>query len=409
LTGTLIILGGADGSVSAYERARTLGFRTVCVDIRPSAPAVELADEYLRISVRAPERIAAALLGREGREGIVGVLCPASDVGLPTQAWLTRHWNLPNELSRAAVQASVDKAVFRETCDRLALPSYRTVTGCQGSDLISRAQRLSFPVLVKPVDSSGSRGVLWCAGPEALEAAFAEAIAYSPSGRLVVEEFVEGEPLTIESLVVDGHVAFHAITKRTLTPPPYFVTSSHVLPVELPASTAADLLRMLDLVCAEIGYRNGPLTLDATLGSDGRIYLLEMSARMGGNGLADAIEHCYDIDLIGASIALAIGEEFELVAGPPRPTMVQMLTSDRAGRLIAIEGVRQVQAMPEVVSIRLFAEVGSYVRPYDQAGYKLGQVVLSAECPVRLRAAHAKLGTAIRFLVAGHDTAVPLP
>lgn len=397
---TLVILGGADGSVSTYERAGKLGFRTVCVDIRPSAPAVEFADEYLRISVRAPELIAAAL---GNREDIVGVLCPASDVGLPAQAWLTRHWNLPNELSQAAVQASVDKAVFRETCDRLSLPSYRTVIARSLADLIDQARPLSYPVLVKPVDSSGSRGVLLCTGPEELKTAITKAITYSPSGRLVVEEFVDGEPLTIEGLVVDGHVVFHAITKRTLTPPPYFVTSSHLLPVELPPSTMADLIWMLDLVCAEIGYGSGPLTLDATLGRDGRIYLLEMSARMGGNGLADAIEHCYDVDLIGASIALAVGMEFELTTKPPRPTLVHMLAADRAGRLATIEGVQRVQAIPEFVSIRLFADVGSFVRPYEQAGYKLGQVVLSADCPQRLRAAHTELEGAIRFLVTGHE------
>jgi len=406
LTDTLVILGGADGSVSTYERARTLGFRTVCVDIRPSAPAVELADEYLQMSIRAPEQIAAALLDCEG---IVGVLCPASDVGLLAQAWLTRHWNLPNELPEAAVQASVDKAVFRTICDRLALPGYRHVTGWAGAALVAKAQRLTYPVLVKPVDSSGSRGVLWCAEPEGLELALAEAITYSPSGRLIVEEFVDGEPLTIEGLVVDGRVAFHAITKRTLTPPPHFVTSSHLLPVELPPATVTELVGMLDLVCAEIGYRNGPLTLDGALGRDGRIYLLEMSARMGGNGLADAIERCYDVDLIGASIALAIGETFEFVATPPRPTLVQMLTSDRAGCLVAIEGLQRVQAISEVADLRLFADVGSDVRPYEQAGYKLGQVVLSADCPVRLLAAQAEVGAAIRFLVTGHETAVPLP
>lgn len=403
---TLVILGGADGSVSTYERARELGFRTICVDVRPHAPAVACADEFLQVSVRAPEQIAAAL---DGRGDLAGVLCPASDVGLPTLAWLTRHWGMPDPLPRAAVEASTDKAVFRALCDHLGLPSYRSVHGRPGPELVHAAQQLRFPTLVKPVDSSGSRGVVSCAGPGRLGKAFTESLAFSPSGRLVVEEHLDGAHYTIEALVVEGRIVFHAVTERTLTPPPFFVTSSHLLPGELPADVELQLIEALDLLCTELGYRTGPLTLDAVLGRDGQLYLIEMGARMGGNGLAEAIEHCHGADLIAAGIAAATGGEVTLDLHQPKPTLVHILASDRGGHLSRVDGVDDVRALPGLVGLHLFADAGSFVRPYEQAGHKLGYVVLTAgSVPELLAAENAVRGT-LKFLLHEQDMAVPLP
>jgi biotin carboxylase len=403
---TLVILGGADGSVSTYERARELGFRTICVDVRPGAPAVACADEFLQVSVRAPEQIAAAL---DGRDDLAGVLCPASDVGLPALAWLTRHWGMPDPLPEYAVKASTDKSVFRALCDHLGLPSYRSVGGRPGRELADAARQLRFPALVKPVDSSGSRGVVSCSGPGRLNAAFTESLAFSPSGRLVVEEHLDGTHFTIEALVVDGRIVFHAVTDRTLTPPPFFVTSSHLLPGALPADVELQLVEALDLICTELGYRTGPLTLDAVLGRDGRLYLIEMGARMGGNGLAEAIEHCYGADLIAAGIAAATGGEVRLNLHEPKPTLVHILASDRGGHLSGVDGVEDVLAMPGLVGLHLFADAGSFVRPYEQAGHKLGYVVLTAgSVPELLSVENAVRGT-LKFLLHEQDMAVPLP
>lgn len=389
-----------------YRRARELGYRTICVDIRPGAPGVEVADEFLHASVRAPEQIAAALAGRRD---IVAVLCPASDVGLPAQAWLTRYWNLPEPLSDAAVAASTDKSVFRAVCDRLGLPSYRSVSGVPGAELLSRARELRYPTLVKPVDSSGSRGVVACAGPGMLRSACTESIAFSPSGRVVVEEHLDGTHFTIEALVAGGDIIFHAVTERTITPPPFFVTSTHLMPAALPAEADVRLIPMLASVCAELGYRNGPLTLDAVLGHDGELYLIEMGARMGGNGLAELVETCYGVDLMEATITLAVGEDVSLDPKPPLPTLVHMLTSDRGGHLSAVDGVEQVRAMPEVVELHLFVEPGTFIRPYEQAGYKLGYVVLAGESPTRLWAAEGIVRGALKFRLEEQDMAVPLP
>jgi len=383
---SLVILGAADGAVPTYQRAAKLGYRTICVDVRSGAPAVPLADEYLHISTRAPEQIVAALAGRDD---IVGVLAPASDIALPAQRTLAEHWGLPNPISEAAVLASADKSHFRAVCDRLGFPTYGSVAGTVGPDLRAAALALRFPTLVKPVDSTGSRGVVPCGGPGGLTAAVAQAIEHSPSGRVIVEEHLDGEHLTVEALVVDGRVAFHAVSARTITPPPYFITSGQWLPAELPAAVDAELIAMMNTLCTELRYVSGPLNLDVVLSADGLLYLIEMGARTGGNALAELIETSYGVDTLAASIALAVGEPVVVTPREPRPVLMWVLAADRPGTLAAVHGVAEVKAMPEFVDLRMFVEPGDHVQPYTQAANKLGYVLLAGGSAAELRAAAA--------------------
>lgn len=394
---SLVILGAADGAVPTYQRAAKLGYRTICVDIRPGAPAVPLADEYLHVSTRAPEQIAAALAGRDD---IVGVLAPASDIALSAQRSLAEHWGLPNPISEAAVRASADKSYFRSVCDRLGFPTYGSVAGTIGSDLRAAALELRFPTLVKPVDSTGSRGVVPCGGPGGLAAAVTQAIEHSPSGRVVVEEHLEGEHLTVEALVVGGRVAFHAVSARTITPPPYFITSGQLLPAELSPETDAQLIAMMNTLCAELRYLSGPLNLDAVLSADGLLYLIEMGARSGGNGLAELIETSYGVDTLAASIALAVGEPVVVTPRAPRPVLMWVLAADRPGVLTAVHGVAEVKAMPEFVDLRMFAEPGDHVQPYVQAANKLGYVLLAGSSAAELRAAAAHVDRTLHIELA---------
>lgn len=381
---SLLILGAADGAVPTYQRASKMGYRTVCVDINAGAPGVPYADEFLHLSTRAPELVATALAGRHD---IVGVLAPASDIALPAQRQLAIHFGLPDPVSPAAVAASADKWEFRQVCDRLGFPSYRTVAGSPGDDLVRAARGLRFPVLVKPVDSTGSRGVVPCGVPGALPAAIRDAVAFSPANRLVVEEFVDGTHLTVEALVRAGRPVFHTVSARTLTPPPYFITATQTVPADLPDDVEERLAGMLATLVAELGYASGPLNLDAVLGRDGELYLVEMGARSGGNGMAELVDASYGVDLLAATVSLAVGDPVTVVPRTPRPVMLWVLAADRPGRLAAIHGLAEVRAMPEVLDVRLFAAPGDQVKPYDQAANKVGYVILAADTRAALRTA----------------------
>lgn len=379
---TLLVLGAADGAVPMYVTARALGFRTICVDYKPSAPGVAFADEYLELSTRDPDEIAAAVAGRTD---VVGVLAPASDAALPAQEALNRSLSLPGSISPGAVRASTDKSHFRAVCAALEFPTYRSLRvdpadsgSADAGGIADRvATQLRLPVIVKPVDSTGSRGVTLCTEPSTVAAAVRQAAGHSYSGRVVVEEYLSGSNHTVEAVIDGGRPVLVAVTDRTITPPPHFITTAHALPTTLPAATVAQVTELLAALCTELKYERGPLNLDLIVDAAGVPHLVEMGARVGGNGMAELVRHCYGVDILAASIAAATGDPITLAPTPPHPVLMHVLQAPHAGRLTSLSATG-LSGWEPVRELRLFAEVGARVAPYTQAADKLGYLLIAA-------------------------------
>ena len=395
---TLVVLGAADGSLSTYRTARALGYRTICVDRSPTAPGVTLADEFLPLSTRDTDAIAAAL---DERDDLAGALAPSTDIALPTLLALTEQLGLPVTMTEEAARASLDKRHFRRVCEELGFPVYRwqEVTGAAEWEWRG-------PAVVKPVDAQSGRGVTRCAEESMMDTAVAEASRLSYSGGVVVEDEVAGTHCGCECVVSDGEVAFLALTTRTLCPPPRAVTTAHLMPAEVPAESRSGVVTMVERLCARLRYRTGPLNLDLVVARDGVPYLIEMGARTSGNGLDELVRRCHGVDTIAASVAAAVHEPVTVAPHAPRPTLWQALSTEHAGRLTGVHGLAEAMAMPEVVDVRLFAEPGDEVRAHDNVANKLGYAVLSAPTTAGLRAAAERLNRTLVFEVAPVSPAV---
>jgi biotin carboxylase len=393
----LLILGAADGSLSTYRTASAMGYRTICVDRSATAPGVALADEFLPLSTRDTDAIAAALANRTD---LAGALAPSTDIALPTLRALTERLGLPVTMSAEAASASLDKRHFRRVCDELGFPGYRW------QEVTDAAQwRFDGPVVVKPVDAQSGRGVTLCAEEAMMDAAVTAAKALSYAGKVVVEEEVAGTHCGCECVVADGTVVFLALTSRTLCPPPRAITTAHLMPAEVPAETHRAVVTMVERLCARLRYRTGPLNLDLVVSADGVPHLIEMGARTSGNGLDELVRRCHGVDTIAASITAATGAPVAVSPHAPRPAMWLALSTDRTGRLAEVTGLAAARALPEVVDLRLFAAPGDEVRAHDTVANKLGYAVLSAPSPAELRAAADRLRATLTFEVTAPEPA----
>lgn len=385
----LVVLGAADGSLSTYRTAGAMGYRTICVDRSPTAPGVELADEFLPLSTRDTEAIVAALADRDD---LAGALAPSTDIALPTLLALTERLGLPVTMTPEAARASLDKRHFRLLCEELGFPVYRWREVTDAAEWEWRG-----PAVVKPVDAQSGRGVTRCTEQSMMDSAVATARGLSYSGGVVVEDEVAGTHCGCECVIAGGEVAFLALTTRTLCPPPKAVTTAHLMPADVPAGARNAVVTMAGRLCARLGYRTGPLNLDLVVSRDGVPYLIEMGARTSGNGLDELMRRCHGVDTIAASVAAAVREPVRLSPHAPRPALWRALVSDHTGRLTAIHGLPEVLAMPEVVDVRLFVEPGDEVRAHDSVADKLGYAVLSAQTTAGLRAAAARLDRTLHF------------
>jgi biotin carboxylase len=390
---SLLILGAADGAMATYRTARALGYRTIAVDLRDTAPAVALADELLPVSTRDVSGLTEIL---RGRSDVAGILAPSSDIALPTQLTLTERFGLPCGLTEQTVEASVDKRRFRAVCDELGLPGYRWIEGTGW-----RAAGLRFPLVVKPVDAQSSRGVTRCPDESTVDAAIAEAVRHSYTAGIVIEEEVQGQHCGCECVIDDGRVVFMALTERHLTPPPQATTTAHLLPAAVPDGVQAEIVAAIDALCARLGYRRGPLNLDLVVDAAGRPRLIEMGARTGGDPLGELARHCYGVDPIEASISVAVGAPLPPIPAQPvtHPVMVQLLNAADTGILTAVHGVQEARTWPEVLRVVLLAEPGRAVTSTIDLTSKLGYALLAADTPEQLRRAADRLLSTVRFEV----------
>jgi len=321
------------------------------------------------------------------RKDLVGVVSPASDVNLPSQAALSRLLNLGHEVSAAAIRASVDKAFFRSVSDILRLPGPRFVHGTS-AQVIQQAWRVPFPVIVKPNDLGGGRGITRCASPDEVPAAAALAEALSPSGTVILEEFLCGTDLGMEAVIVNGEVVLLGVSRRVLSPAPHFATLGHDM-----SPGSADLLdhvrSMLERICSELDYRGGSLNADLLITDSGEVVLLEMGTRLGGNGVAELLGLVNGVDVTEAYVRMAIGAPVDLTPRAARFAASRVLTSDITGTLFGWLGLERLAAVPEVADIIITAVPGDLVEPYTHCRAKLGFVLAVADEPHQLASALA--------------------
>lgn len=393
----IVVLGAADGSLSTYRIAAEMGYRTIAVDWSAAAPGIDLADEYLPLSTRDAPAILAAL---GDRGDLAGALAPSSDIALPTLRKLTNSLGLPVLLSEAAVRASVDKWVLRGMLDELGVSSYPWIESDDPVQLAKHAREFRFPVVVKPADAQSGRGVTRCTAPDGLDAAVWEAQRRSYGGHLMVEEEILGVHCGCECVVDGGKVAFMAVTRRSLCPPPLTMTTAHSMPAGLPDTVVDTIRSIVDKLCARLDYQRGPLNLDLVVTPEGEPYIIEIGLRTGGNGLDALVRHCHGVDPIRAAVQAAVGQPIELTPHDPRPVRWQALAAERAGVLVSISGAARAAAIPEVAELVVLAEPGQRVRPYLDVSDKLGWVLLHADTIPALDAAARRVAETLRFEVA---------
>jgi biotin carboxylase len=380
---TVLILGAGESQLPAYREAHRLGYRVVGVDRRREAAAVPLCDRFLDVSTTDPAAIAARLKGTR----VDGVIAPATDPAVPAQRALSLLHGTPYRTPARAVLVSADKARFRALVDDLGLPGYGWVHGAGEAGLAVDVGELRLPVVVKPNDAAGSRGIGCAAEPAELRQAIRRALDWSPRGEVVVEELIHGRHCSVEAFLQDGQAVVMGVSERIVTGPPCFVTIAHLMPAELDPATVGQVRKLVETVCAAVDLDRGPVNFDLVVDEDGEVRLIEMGARLGGNGLDRLVWQTLGVNLVAAALELAVGVQRRLEPRPRGAGMVYALHSRQGGVLAAVEGVEAARRVPGLVELELHTSVGATVLPYDEGARKLGYLTLVAATPTQVRAA----------------------
>lgn len=400
-TSNLVILGGGEDQLPAYVEGRRLGYRIIGVDQRPDALGARYADEFLCVTTREPDAIAAEL----GDKVVAAVLSPASDVAQSSVAALNERYRGVGQPSPAAVRASQDKSFFHSVVAELGFPVYAFAQSDSADELMEAAGRISFPMVVKPTDASGSKGLSCVESVDALPEAIEQARKHSFTGEVIIEEFVEGQHFSVERFSQDGAAALTVVTERGLTAMPHMISMSHLVPAALDPVVEQRLASMVDAILAHIDHHSGPVNLDFILTPDGRIYFIEMGARLGGNGMPMLVQQALGVNTVQAAIKLAVGESPELDGHERQQfVMLRILASEQDGLLTAVTGLEETRELDGITDVRLFKQPGDHVRQYTQAAHKLGYLLASADSRHELLARVDRALQTLKFEIDPHPS-----
>jgi biotin carboxylase len=365
---TLLIISGGIEAADAARRAKEMGHTVVISDRDPQAPGFAFADSCLIADVYGASETAAAAerYSRKIRK-IDGVICVAADapVTAATVAQRLRLPGLPIHVAELACDKLAMKKCFQSA--GVAVPWFAEVSTPQ--ELQRIAIERGRDLVIKPVDSRGSRGVQRVAQVEDLGKAFLLARSHSPSERVMVEQYLAGPQVSTESVVLDGVCYTPGFSDRNYEYlekyAPFFIENGGDLPSHLPANIQQKVKDLVGRAAAAMGITHGTVKGDIVV-HKGEPYVIELAARLsGGFFCTREIPLNTGVDFIGAAIAIALGDPVAPADLEPRrqDAVVQRYAFPAPGTVVSVDGAEAARGVPGIAEVVVTARQGDIIPP----------------------------------------------
>ena len=331
----ILILAGSAFQVPLIERAKQNGHYVITCDYLPSNPGHKIADEYHNVSTTDKEAV--LQLARDNR--VDGVTTISSDPAMPTVAYVAAELGLPGPTVESVADLT-EKDRFRALLSRIGLnvPQSRVVrTDTAPNEFVLFSDNNEY--VVKPVDSSGSKGVTIC-GTERSQMACAvrRAIEHSRVGRCIIEEYINGHQVHGDGYVENGRLIYSYLGDHV-----FYTRTDNLIPVSTrwPCTVNPALLRevtrQVQAIVTSVGYERGPINIEARITPDNRVFIVEVGPRNGGNFVPIIQHKLTGFDFLGRIINDALGLPYatdgEYAA---RVGAHYILHADRSGRFAGV-------------------------------------------------------------------------
>ena len=372
----LLVLGGSRYALPVIRAAHALGAYVITADYLPDNIAHKYSDEYCNVSITDME----ATLKAAQDLSIDGITSFACDPGVVTAAYVAEKMGLPSVGSFESVSIMQNKGKFRAflAANGFNVPTAKGYTSVE--EALQDVDLFHWPVIVKPTDSAGSKGVHRVDDPEKLREAIAYALSFSHSREFIIEDFItqHGFSSDTDSFSVDGELKFvsfnaqrfDANAENPYTPAAYSWPSSMTQAHQ--AELASEIQRLIKLLHLGTSIYN----IETREGMDGKAYIMECSPRGGGNRLAECLEYATGVKLVENAVRAALGMPVVGVEQKPYDGCWAevILHSDKPG---VFESLWIDEAIADTVVERdLWIEPGATVGGFSAANEAIGTLVL---------------------------------
>jgi biotin carboxylase len=298
----LVIIGASYLQLPLVKKARELNLETHVFAWKDGAVAEEIADYFYPISIIEKEKILAECK-KINPDGITSI---ASDLAMLTVSYIAKELDLVGN-SLICTQNARNKYLMRKQFLKNGIKCPKFVKVLENCNFDIKG--LKFPLIVKPADSSGSRGINKVDSKEKINEAIDNAIYYSLSREVIIEEFIEGEEVSVETISFSGKHYYLTITDKETTGSPHFVETSHHQPSMYIPRLECRIKELAFRGLFALGFKNGAAHTEIKITPNAELYIIETGGRMGGDLIgSDLVKLSTGYDFVKGVIEVALGE-----------------------------------------------------------------------------------------------------
>ena len=372
----LMLLGGIRYLLPVIKAAHEQGYHVITADYLPNNIAHKYSDEYVNVSIIDKEAVLKVARERE----IDGIMSFGVDPGVVSAAYVQEQMGLPSFGPFKSVEILQNKDRFRTFLTENGF----NVPGAKGFGSVVEATQdlswLKYPVIVKPTDSAGSKGVTRVDSESQFLPALEQAFAHSISGHVIDEDFIEksGCSSDSDSMSIDGKLAFLSFNAQRFdnnaanpyTPAAYSWPSTFTNDQEI--YLAKEIQRLITL----LGLNTSVYNIETRIGTDGKPYIMELSPRGGGNRLCEMVRYATGVDMITAITRFTVGDSTGPVAQKPYDGHWAeiILHADRSGIFDGLVVSSDLDAT--IIETDLWVKKGDKVHSFQGANDAIGTLIL---------------------------------
>ena len=302
----LLLLGGSEQQVIAIRKAKELGFYTVLCDYLGDNPGQNVADKFYQESTTDKEAILKVAMA----EQIDGIIAYASDPAAPTAAYVAEKMGLPSNPYKS-VEILCNKDKFRDflSANGFNVPVSKGFS--EKEQVKSEIGAFSLPVIIKPVDSSGSKGITVLRDWNELDKALDYAFSFSRSKHIIIEEFIEKKHEYLiggDVFVVDGKIKLWGLLNchrdNDVNP---LVPVGKSYPLDISDEDVSSVKNTLQSLVDKLNIKFGAMNVELILSADNRVWLIDVGPRSGGNMIPDLLGYIFGVDCVDLSVKTAMG------------------------------------------------------------------------------------------------------
>lgn len=373
----IMILGASILQLPAIKAAREMGLDVVVVDMNPDAVGFSVPNVCKEVISTIDID---AIVKAAKKHNINGIMTLATDMPMRSVAAVAKEMNLVGIDEQTAIKAT-NKAEMRKALFEAGVPVPRFYKVSNKKEYIEAVRCFSEPFIVKPADSSGSRGIYMIKdlnNTSEIESAYEYSHEYSINGDVVVEEYMFGPEVSVETLSFEGLCHVIQITDKLTTGAPHFVEMGHSQPSMLPDNIKEIIKEVTIAANKAIGINNGPSHTEIIVTKEGP-KIVELGARLGGDCITThLVPLSTGVDMVKACIKIALGEEPEIRPKYAKAAAIRYF-EQHAGVINIIEGLEKARSVKGVQQLIVVHGVGERITDVDSSGSRMGFVISQSD------------------------------